>query len=423
VKVCVLGSGGREHALVWRLLQDGHDVLAIPGSDAIPGSLGGALDSAPELTATLSAANVDLVVVGPEAPLSRGLSDALRAAGWPVVGPNMAAAQLETSKAFAKAFMVESGVATGGYLEAASAAEAKARLQDGAVVVKFDGLAAGKGVVVCDDRAQAEAAIQDLAATYGESARFVLEERLSGPEVSLIVLTDGKVVVAFPLAQDHKRLGNGDVGPNTGGMGVVAPVTTCSQEVQSRIEQEIVVPTLRGLAARGLEYRGFLYFGIMLTDAGPKLLEYNVRFGDPEAEALLPLVAGDFGAALLGCANGASVEDALVPTGRSAVCVVAASPGYPARHTKGLRITGLDEPLPEDVLVFHAGTSAGPEEQTGVRRRHGRDWFTDGGRVLNVVGIGDTLDAARDKAYDALAKIRFDGMQVRTDIGARPRDR
>lgn len=413
MKVCVLGSGGREHALVWRLLEDGHDVRALPGSDAIPGSLGGNLDDEAEVRAALAREACELVVIGPEAPLSRGLSNALRAAGFPVIGPNKEAAELETSKAFAKAFMKKHGVATAAYVEAEGVQPAIAALESGPVVVKFDGLAAGKGVVVCDDRAAAEIALRELSRSYGESARFVLEERLVGPEVSLIVLTDGIRVARFPLAQDHKRLGDGDTGPNTGGMGVLAPVGTCTPEMAARIEAEIVAPTLRGLAAEGLEYRGFLYFGVMLTAAGPKLLEYNVRFGDPEAEALLPLVSGDFGNALRGCAKGELDERALVPTGRASVCVVAASPGYPARSTAGIRITGLDEPLPPDVFVFHAGTKGG--ESSGTR---GREWLTAGGRVLNVVGVGDDVASARDKAYDALAKIRFDGMQVRSDIGA-----
>lgn len=412
MKVCVLGGGGREHALVWRLALDGHEVVAIPGSDAIPGSLGGNLESADAVLETLRAAKAELVVVGPEAPLSRGLANVLRAAGFPVVGPNKDAAELETSKAFAKSFMVKSGVATGGYLEAASARDAVARLADGPVVVKFDGLAAGKGVVVCDDRATAEAAIRDLAASYGQSARFVLEERLVGPEVSLIVLTDGKAVVRFPLARDHKRLGDDDVGPNTGGMGVVAPVTTCDAALQARIEAEIVAPTLRGLSNRGIDYRGFLYFGIMLTEAGPKLLEYNVRFGDPEAEALLPLVRGDLGQALLDCANGVLSNDALAATGRSAVCVVAASPGYPARSTSGLPIRGLERVLSKDVLVFHTGTKRSGTAGEGA-------WVTAGGRVLNVVGLGANVSEARANAYLAMDEIAFEGKLVRRDIGAR----
>ncbi|MFO0664738.1 MAG: phosphoribosylamine--glycine ligase [Polyangiaceae bacterium] len=408
MKVCVLGGGGREHALVWRLRKDGHEVVALPGSDAIPGSLGGALDGALDVLAIVRAHHVELVVVGPEAPLSKGVADVLRDSGIPVVGPSKKAAQLETSKAFAKAFMTRNGVATSLYQDAASAGDAISLLADGPVVVKFDGLAAGKGVVVCDDRPAAEHAIRELAAVHGDKAHFVMEERLHGPEVSLIVLTDGRYVVRFPLARDHKRLGDGDQGPNTGGMGVIAPVPGVSPEALQAIDDRIVKPTLEGLEREGLDYRGILYFGIMLTELGPKLLEYNVRFGDPEAEALLPLVGGDFGAALLACARGSLGGASLVATGASSVCVVAASPGYPGASTAGLEIHGLDEEDASDVVVFHAGT-----------KREGDKWLTAGGRVLNVVGIGNSLTEARAKAYSRLARIRFAEMQFRKDIGAR----
>lgn len=410
MKVLVLGGGGREHALVWRLRAEGAQVWALPGNDAIEGSLAGRAESAADVLAACEREQVELVVVGPEAPLAAGVSDALRSKGLLVVGPSAAAAQLETSKIFAKVFMQEFGVATARHVAArgrVDALAAAATFDDGAAV-KFEGLAGGKGVIVADDARGAVAAVVALCAAHGDDAAFVLEERLTGPEVSLIALTDGAAVAAFPLAQDHKRLQDGDQGPNTGGMGAYAPVGWVSAETAARIDADIVQPTLRGLAQRRLDYRGFLYFGVMLTPSGPRLLEYNVRLGDPEAEVLLPLAADGLVARLVECARGQLAPAPIAVRPGFAVDVVLAAQGYPAAPVAGAAILGLDRPT--SALVFHAGTA----RADGV-------WRVKGGRVLNVVGQGATLEQALSAAYEAVGHLRFDGMQHRRDIAGKAR--
>ncbi len=404
--VAVLGGGGREHALVWRLLQDGRSVVALPGSDAIVGSLPVNLESDVDVVAALRRIGASLVVIGPEAPLERGLADTLRAEGFAVLGPGKRGARLESSKAFAKDFMVRHGVATARHetvrgLDAALAA--LARFPAG-VVVKYDGLAAGKGVIVCAERAEAEAAVRELALRHGDDATLLLEERLVGREVSILALTDGRDVALFPPAQDHKRLGDGDTGPNTGGMGAYCPVPFCNAEVLAEIDAQIVRPTLRGLAVDDIPFRGILYFGVMVTAAGPRLLEYNTRFGDPEAQAVLPQVKGDLAQLFSATARGELGAARIESHAGYTVAVVSAAAGYPGTPAKGAAIHGLETP---DALVFHAGT----------RRAPGGGFVTAGGRVLSVVARGDTFRAARARAYATAEQVHFEGMQRRSDVG------
>ncbi|MCB9563549.1 MAG: phosphoribosylamine--glycine ligase [Kofleriaceae bacterium] len=418
MKILVIGGGGREHALVWRLARDGHAVIAAPGNPGIealapchPVAVGD-LDG---LVALASAEAVDLVVVGPEAPLVAGLADRLRAAGVPTFGPSASGARLEGSKVFSKQLFARHGIPTAAFEVCATVAEADAAIArlGGDVVVKADGLAAGKGVVVCSDPDQARAAARDMleAHRFGASGdRLVIERKLPGREVSILALTDGVRLEVLAPAEDHKTIFDGDRGPNTGGMGTVSPAWV-SDDVVARIRREVLEPTVRGLAAEGIDYRGVLYAGLMVGDDGtPWCLEYNCRFGDPETQPVLARLQGDLGALLAGAAAGAMPEGTLAWDPRAAVCVVLAAAGYPASPRTGDPIDGLDDPAlaGDDVVVFHAGTA----------RRDGR-LVTAGGRVLGVTALGDGVEAARRRAYDAVARIRFDGMQLRRDIGAR----
>lgn len=412
MKIAVIGSGGREHALVWRLLQDGHDVVALPGSDAIPNSVAVDVADHDALAAELVAMSVDLTVIGPEAPLQRGLADFMRARNMPVVGPGQAAARLETSKAFAKEFMAKHAVATAHSITAIGFAAAKLALADfpNGVVVKFDGLAAGKGVEVCDSKAEALDALDTFSARYGPNATFVLEQRLRGREVSVLALVANAKALLLPPAQDHKRLLNDDLGPNTGGMGAICPLPWLTPDILKQIQDDVVAPTLTGLASEQLDYRGVLYFGIMVTTEGPKLLEYNVRFGDPETQAILPQIQGDLGelfrATALGDLTGQTVA---LRSGYSAAVVVAA-PGYPENPIKGLTIIGLDESGSAEgaVQVFHAGT-----------RRDAKGWLSNGGRILAVLGQGTTLRAALVQATKVAGNLGGAALQMRSDIGKR----
>jgi len=415
VNVLVLGGGGREHALAWKLSQSPRieRLWCAPGN---PGTAQVAQNVA--LSETDPAAvvdfcrreGVDLVVVGPEAPLVAGVADALVAAGIPCFGPAAAAARIEGSKAFAKEIMLAAGVPTA----AAStftdpvAAEAEARRM-GRVVVKADGLAAGKGVIVALSADEAAAAVRELAALGSASERLVLEEVLEGEEVSVIALCDGARHVLMPAAQDHKRVGEGDTGPNTGGMGAVAPVKLLDAEALARISEEVITPTLAELSRRGTPFVGALYAGLMLTAEGPRVLEYNARFGDPETQVLMPQLAEDLLPLLEDCARGRLQPRAVAVRDGVSVGVVLASHGYPQAPRTGDAIHGLDA-LPEGALAFHAGT----------RLVDGR-LVTSGGRVLTVCARGESIEAARQAAYAAAAHVRFEGMHLRRDIGARAR--
>jgi phosphoribosylamine--glycine ligase len=355
----------------------------------------------------------DLVVVGPEDPLAKGLGDRLAAASIPCFGPVRAAARLESSKSFAKEVMTAAGVPTAGALvvdntDPASVAAAEERCALGQVVVKVDGLAAGKGVFVCPTPEEARTALDEAwGGRFGDAAgRLVLEDLLVGPEVSVFALCDGERVVALPSSQDHKRLMDGDAGPNTGGMGAYVPCPLVPIGEAERLVQEIHAPVVRELARRGTPYRGVLYAGLMITEAGPEVLEFNVRFGDPECQPLMCLWEDDILPWLYGAATGSLPAGTPRFSDGAACCVVMASAGYPATSTKGVEIP--EPQLEDDVVVFHAGSA---------RDEAGR-LVTAGGRVLGVTGLGPDLATARDRAYAAVERWRFAGAQVRSDIAS-----
>jgi phosphoribosylamine--glycine ligase len=419
VKTLVIGAGGREHALAWRLARD-PDVSGLVCAPGNPGMAAIArcvpVDmTRPESMLELAATEgIDLTVIGPEAPLDQGVADIFRRAGRAIVGPGKAGAALECSKAFAKAFMERHAIPTARFVvcdEAAAAVDVVRRAQFGfPVVVKADGLAAGKGVIIADDVVSAEEAIEGIMIDrrFGAAgARVVLEEHLSGPEVSFFVLCDGEDAVVLGTAQDHKRIFDGDRGPNTGGMGAFAPSPLIDEALSASVVRDVVQPVLRGMAAEHEPYRGFLYVSLMLTASGPKVIEFNVRLGDPETQVVLPLIEGPFAALLHGSATGRLPRAALATSVRRYVGVVLASRGYPAGAESGRIIDGLDRAgALDDVLVFHAGTRA---TSAGI--------VSAGGRVLTVVGGGDTFAGAMAAAYRGVDAIHFDGMQYRRDIG------
>jgi phosphoribosylamine--glycine ligase len=419
VKLLILGSGGREHALAWRLARDpgGPEILTAPGNPGtaqigrnLPVDLGSP-DSVLDLARREA---VDLTVVGPEAPLELGVADLFRQHGLPIVGPTRKGAALECSKAHAKAFMERYAIPTADFVVCAdpeSAREAVSGRRFGfPVVVKADGLAAGKGVTVALDRNEAEAAVRTamVERSFGAAgARLVIEQCLSGPEVSMFYLLDGFRAVYLGSAQDHKRIWDDDRGPNTGGMGAFAPSPLATPALEREVARRIVQPVIEGHQAIGEPYVGFLYVSLMLTPDGPKVIEFNVRFGDPEAQAVLPLLDGSFGDLLRSAAAGGLDGPTVKLRAAKSVGVVLASRSYPAGSENGQAIDGLSDAAAIDgVTVFHAGT----------RIADGRV-VTSGGRVLTVVAAKPSFDAAMDAAYRAVERIHFDGMQFRRDIG------
>ncbi|MBU4459563.1 MAG: phosphoribosylamine--glycine ligase [Verrucomicrobia bacterium] len=419
MKILVVGGGGREHALAWRLARDPErpEILCAPGNTGTA-QVGRnvAVDAAdvPGLVALARAERPDLTVIGPEAPLCAGLADALLAEGFAVFGPTRDGARLEGSKVFCKDVLRAADVPTA---EAerftdAAAAKACARARGGAVVVKADGLAAGKGVTVCTAVAEAEAAIDDalVKGVFGDAGREVLiEERLVGEEVSILGLVDGERVVLLASAQDHKRVFDDDRGPNTGGMGAYSPAPVIADADLPAIREMVFERTLAELKRRGIAYRGVLYAGLMMTDGGSKVLEFNCRFGDPETQAILPRWAGSVSQALLACAQGRLDPGMVTWHPGACVCVVLAAGGYPGPYAKGKAIEGIEAAgALEDVAVFHAGTAV----------RDGRV-VTAGGRVLGVTACGEDIRAAVSRAYEAVGRIRFEGMHCRRDIAAR----
>ncbi len=420
MRILVLGSGAREHALAWKFQQEPSVdyLVCAPGNPGVPGIVAplDPLDT-DAVVRFVADHRIDLTVVGPEAPLGRGLADRLGAEGRRVFGPTRAAAQLETSKAFAKDFMHRHAVPTARYRVCATADDAIAAIRSGefgdALVVKADGLAGGKGVVVAPDRATAEYAVRSamIDRSFGDAgARVVLEEQLQGPEVSFFVIADGDDYVPLLSAQDHKRIFDNDLGPNTGGMGAFSPSPLMDGALQDLVERDIVRPVLRGMSAEGTPFRGFLYCGLMLTPDGPKVIEFNVRFGDPEAQVVLPLIDQPLAPLLLAAAEGRlSSLGALAPSRpRVSVGVVLAAHGYPGDVRSGDVITGLDDVARDcpDAIVFYAGVKA-----------RGQELVTAGGRVLTVVAAAPSFDIAIARAYEAASKIHFDGMQYRRDIG------
>jgi phosphoribosylamine--glycine ligase len=421
-KVLVVGSGGREHALALRLLESESvaEVVVSPGNAGTREAPGWARDktlrsvSAEPLELARSE-RPDLVVVGPEAPLCAGLTDELRALGFAVFGPSRAAARLEGSKAFMKSFAVRHGLPTARHVVVDDAAEVERAVRSFGEppVVKADGLCAGKGVVVAETHAEAIEAARGMlsGALFGDAGKLVvLEERVSGAEASVHAVSDGERFVVLPAAQDHKRIGDGDRGPNTGGMGTYAPAPLVTAALAERVRKEIFAPAFRGMAEDGMPYTGTLFAGLMVTPAGdPILLEFNVRFGDPETQVLTMTTGGDFADAFAAAASGTLAEGALSPNGEHAVCIVLAAAGYPDAPKKGDRISGIEnaEAL-EGVRVFHAGTAGS-----------GSDLVTAGGRVLGVTARAGSLREAHARAYAAAERIHFDGAQYRRDIARR----
>jgi phosphoribosylamine--glycine ligase len=418
MRVMLVGSGGREHALAWKLRQS-------PSVEALlwaPGNAGaeGLCESAPVkaedvegVVALAGSFRADLVVVGPEAPLAQGLADALAGAGISCFGPSKAAARLESSKVFCKDFCSRHGIPTAPYRVFDGEAAARSYLESYRgpfpLVLKADGLAAGKGVLICQDGDEALDGMERILARreFGSAGeRMIVEEFLPGEEASLMVFADGERFAPMPPARDHKRALDGDRGPNTGGMGALCPATRMSQAQMEEALDRVVRPALAGMAAEGSPYRGVLYAGLMLTERGPSLLEFNCRFGDPETQVVLPLLDGDLAQIAASCARGKLDPAAVRWSPGFAVTVVMASGGYPGSYATGKVIEGIEEACREEgVVVFQAGT-----------RAEGGRIVTAGGRVLDVTGIARDAEAARRAAYRAVAKIRFEGAHYRTDI-------
>jgi phosphoribosylamine--glycine ligase len=422
MNVLIVGSGGREHALAWKVAQSPRvgKVFVAPGNAGTAGDPDLAnvpIEDIAMLVAFARRESVGLTVVGPEAPLAAGIVDAFRAAGLPIFGPTRAAAQLESSKDFAKAFMLRHDIPTAGYRTFADAAAAHAWVDSrGApVVVKADGLAAGKGVVVAADVAEAHAAIDAMLSgnAVGEAgARVVIEDFLDGEEASFIVMADGAHVLALASSQDHKRLRDGDRGPNTGGMGAYSPAPVVTPTVHARIMRDVILPAVNGMAAEGMPYTGFLYAGVMIDATGaPRVLEFNCRLGDPETQPIMARLRSDLVVLLEHALSGTLDRIEAEWDRRAALTVVLAAAGYPASPRKGDVIGGLER-ITEDahpgVVVFHAGTAL-----------EGGDVRVSGGRVLGVTALGDSIRQAQRAAYAAVSAIHFDGMQYRSDIGHR----
>lgn len=425
MKALVVGSGGREHAILWALKRTSRlpiDLFCAPGNGGISQIANCVPIAATDHGSLMEFArfeDVDLTIVGPEGPLAEGIVDEFERSGLKIVGPSRAASRLESSKAFAKDFMRRHKIPTADYCIANSADEALDALRSGkfgppdaAVVVKADGLAAGKGVVVAPSRAVAESAVAQLVSgtlVSPEAAKqIVIEETLKGREVSILLFTDGRDYALMPPARDHKRVGENDTGPNTGGMGAITDSSVLDNETLERIVREVVEPTLKGAHEEGFPFRGVLFIGLMLTPAGPKVLEYNVRFGDPETQAILVRLRSDLFQVFQAMIEGRLGEVGVEWSNRSSACVVLASAGYPGSYETGVAIKGLDRlAIKDDLQIFHAGTA---KTATG-------NLLTAGGRVLGVTATGDTLEQALGSCYSAIEKVNWDGMQYRRDIG------
>lgn len=420
MRIFVVGNGGREHALLWKLKQDAPDAEFFAtqpngGMAALAESVEIGPGDTEALAGFAASRSMDLTVVGPEAPLASGIVDRFRSKGLPIFGPTAEAARIESSKAWAKELMRNAGVPTADFrvFRDLAGAEAYIREMGAPIVVKASGLAAGKGAIVCQTESEAISAVKEMLQDlrFGEAGReVVIEECMVGEELSIFALTDGRDVLTLVPSQDHKRIGEGDTGPNTGGMGAYAPVSLATPELAETVERDILLPTLRAMEAEGAAFQGLLYAGIMLTPTGPRVVEYNCRFGDPETQVVLPLMDSSLLEPLATIAGGGSVagmSTTMRPGG--AVTTVLASEGYPGGYEKGKAIT-LPPQVEDDpeLVVFHAGTKIGPE---GL--------VSSGGRVLAVTGLGDTLGDAARKSLTGADAITFDGRYFRTDIGWR----
>ena len=419
MNILVIGSGGREHALYWKLSESPQteQIYAIPGNPGMGASAAIALDDHAAILRFVKEHEIGLVVVGPEVPLMNGLVDELEAAGIRAFGPRANAAEIEGSKSFAKDLMKKYGIPTARYevFTAAEPARAYIRQEGAPIVVKADGLAAGKGVIVAMTEQEALDAVDAIMEdhSFGDAgARVVIEEFMEGEEASLLAFTDGTTIRPMISAQDHKRAYDGDRGPNTGGMGTYAPAPVMTPEMTERAVEEILKPTIAAMAKEGRTYRGCLYLGLMVTADGPKVVEFNARFGDPETQVVLPLLDSDLVAIMCACADGTLADVTIRWKDGAAVCVVLASGGYPGHYEKGQEIHGLADAEAMGALVFHAGTAM----------KDGK-LVTNGGRVLGVVGRGADISSAVDAAYAAAAKISFKDAYYRKDIAHRALER
>lgn len=421
MKVLVVGGGGREHAIVWKLAQSEKitELYCAPGNPGMA-ELAWCVDISAEdidgICGFAKAEQIDLAVIGPEVPLAMGIVDRLAAVGVPAFGPNKSCARLEASKAFTKSFLARHHIPTAGYREFTD----KETLLDNIgifgfpMVIKADGLAAGKGVVIAENKQDAAAAIEEMmgARVFGTAGdKVVVEEHLAGVEASMLCFVDHNTILPMASAQDYKRIFDGDKGPNTGGMGTYSPSLVFNESLENQIRTEILEPTLAGFQADDLDFQGVLFIGLMISDQGPKVIEFNNRFGDPETQSILPRMENDLLEILMAVCDNRLSEITLKWSPKSAVCVVLAAPGYPGAYKKGLPICGLSEAESLDsTMVFHAGTAYGPAPNT-------TEIVTSGGRVLGVTALGETHDDARARAYVALSKVHFEGMQYRKDIG------
>lgn len=415
MRVLLVGSGGREHALAWKISQSPllTALYAAPGNPGIARYASCLPITAGDVSGLVNAAkaeSIDLVVVGPEEPLALGLVDQLQAAGIPAFGPTQAAARLETSKAWSKDFMQRQGIPTASYqvfsdLRCAMEYAAKQKYP---LVIKASGLAAGKGVVIAQDLTEAEQVLVDMlqSGKYGAAGQaVVIESFLTGPEVSILALVDGRDYLLLPAAQDHKRVFDGDQGPNTGGMGAYSPVPVFTTEVRQQVIEQVLLPTITGMQTSGCPYRGVLYMGLMLTAEGPQVIEFNARFGDPETQVVLPRIESDILPLLLLAATGGLAGSELQVSAQACATVIVSAPGYPGVYPKGLPISGIDLAESQGCLVFHAGTS-----------RQASGLVSAGGRILAVSALGADLRQAVDKAYQGVRAIKIPGAHYRRDI-------
>jgi len=422
MKVLIVGSGGREHAIAWKLSQSSRvtKLYCAPGNAGIAKQAECVAVKAEDIDGICSFAKekkIDMVVVGPEVPLSMGIVDALEKEGIPTFGPNKKCAQLEGSKAFTKAFLDRHKIPTAGYREFTDKEELKKAvgLFGYPMVLKADGLAAGKGVVIAEDRSEALKAIEEMMGNkvFGSAGeKVVVEEFLTGIEASMLCFVDGNVIVPMESAQDYKRIFDGDKGSNTGGMGTYSPSLIFTDELEQQIRGQILEPTIEGFKKDGLDFKGVLFIGLMIGEDGPKVIEFNNRFGDPETQSVLCRLNSDLLDIFEAVIHGTLSEQEIAWSNRKAVCVVLASEGYPGSYPKGRKISGL-ETVDEDVIVFHAGTKYGNEPDEGGKL----PVLTSGGRVLGVTATGKTHEEAREKAFANVKKIYFEGMQYRRDIG------